>query len=121
MENLAKTVDRVNASISNMPQWFKIAQFRFAATAPVTPTPQPSPAPAPTPSAPSGDPTDGGNSPEKGGDRSSSRSPVFNIQHLTVQSTATTMRQLLAEIEKAAFEKQSTGAASGFDFAFQSR
>lgn len=115
MNALAKTAERVNASISNMPQWFKIAQFRFAATAPVIP-PAPPPTPYPTPSG--GDPTDGGKSPEQG-DRSSSRSPVFHIQNLTVQSSATTVKQLLADIEKAAFEKQSTGAASGFSFAFQ--
>ncbi len=114
MDALAKTVERVNASISNMPQWFKIAPYRFLATAPVSPPPPPMSLPLPPPGAPSGTPTDGGT--ELPGQASGSR---FTIHNLSIQSSASNVRQLLAEIEKAAFEKQATGAASGFAFAFQ--
>ncbi len=114
MTALAKTTDRLNASISNMPQWFKIAGFRFAATSPIGIAPPPPAYTPPTPNAPSG-PT--GGTPTDGA--TSNRSPSFHIQTLNVNSSATNVRQLLAEIEKAAFEKQATGAASGFAFSFQ--
>ncbi len=114
MSALAKTVDRVNASISNMPQWFKIAGFRFAAASPILPAPPPPAYTPPTPNTPSG-PT--GGTPTDGA--TSNRSPAFHIQTLNVNSSATNVKQLLAEIEKAAFAKQATGAASGFAFAFQ--
>ncbi len=114
MNALAKTAERLNASISNMPQWFKIAGFRFAAANPVVPAPPPPAYTPPTPNAPSGGtPTDGGT------EIPGANTARFHIEHLTVQSTATNIKQLLAEIEKAAFEKQATGAASGFAFAFQ--
>jgi len=115
LDNLAKTADKVSASITNIPQFFKVELERFRA-APITQPPAP-PTPPPPPIT----------NPMFGGGKTPTPSPsgtvvpatTINIQTLNVTSTATNAKDLMNDVYQQAAKQKATGSRAPFVFAAQ--
>jgi hypothetical protein len=110
LDHLAKTADKVSASISNIPQFFKVELERFRA-APIT---QPPPAPTPPP-PPIINPIFQGKTATPSGNVVPSQ--VFQIQTLNVTSSATSVKDLMNDIYQQAAKSKATGSRAPFVFA----
>jgi hypothetical protein len=109
LDMLAKTADRVSASISNIPQFFKVELERFRA-APITPPPSP-PTPPPPPII---NPIFQGKTPTPSGNVVPST--TFNIQTLNVTSSASSMKDLMKDVYAEAAKQKATGSRAPFVF-----
>ncbi len=108
LDNLARTADKVAASISNIPQFFKVELERFRA-APIT-----QPPPIDTgPGSPITNPIFGGKTPTP-----ATHSIVVN-GNLVVQSSASTAKALMDDIYQQAAKQKATGSRAPFVFAPQ--
>ena len=114
MDALAKTVDKVNQSISNIPQYFKVEYYRYLA-APVVPPPT-QPTPPPTYPPPGGGPI-APNPDQPTGIPGAPNPVVFNVQTLNINNPVANAKDLLKELGQAALKQAGTGSASRFAFA----
>ncbi len=125
LNSLAKTVDKVTSSITNVPAWFKVQTARFEAAPVLYVAPKPAPAPAPTPpnyGSPSTPPPGSGPQPVNpglpgtGDNRIPTGGHTFNIDKVEVNGVHD-LKSFLDELAEASLRKMSTGSARRLAFA----
>ncbi len=104
MDTLAKTVEKVNASIRNVPQWFKVQTVRFAA--------------APVQYAPPFVPTPGGRAGPSGGGGGGASMTINEVHvHVAQTADASDMEALTSKLYAHALKQRGTGARAPLIFA----
>jgi hypothetical protein len=111
MDNLSKTVNAVTASISNIPQFFKIESYRYAAA----PIPIPGVSPSNPPSSPAGV---GGTTGPYNSPLGYGSSDIHVAGNLVVQAgDAKSARDLYEMIKREALKDRGTNSVSALAFA----
>lgn len=120
MANLAKTVDRVTQSITNIPAFFKVEGYRFDAS-PIIRTPT-SVTPVPTTPPPYGQPP-GGRKPDDPpppilpGDGTLIGGNSFHVAGDIILNGVQNVKELLDELATATMRQAATGSAKSYAFA----
>jgi hypothetical protein len=110
MDNLSKTVNAVTASISNIPQFFKIESYRYAAA----PIPIPGVSPSNPPSAPAGV---GGTTGPYNAPIGYGSSDIHVHGNVTIQAAdAKSARDLYEMMKREALKDRGTNSVSAFAF-----